>query len=165
MIENMLKFEKPSDIEHIKDILNMMLLTINKPLFLKLIYEDDAKKTAQNNTFHELLKIFNNSGMHSFDSYEKMRNHYKNIAGLIAGYKYRDGNETITKKSVSEVPPEKRNIAIKELKSWSYASKTQAKEAIQILIADMRNAGVNDASFEKMLEKWEKDFLEYFGVL
>ena len=58
-----------------KDIKTPIIVTISRGV--------EYKSQAQNSCFHNLLDEFEKSGQHSFSSYTEMRDHYKEIAGLI----------------------------------------------------------------------------------
>jgi len=88
-------------------------------VYVSVMSEQKYKTEKQNNLFHSLLSIFWCSGHSSYNSYEELRNHYKKIAGLIE----RKGNKEIHK-------------------SWAEVKKKDARNAIDILMREMDEAGV-----------------------
>lgn len=160
------KYAMPSDKEHLGQVLDTVLITTGgKPLYLQLLSEDDMKSEKQNNTFHDLLGIFRDSGCHSFSSYKSMRNYYLGVAGLSDGFQYRVGKESKFVIKWEDVPQEHKKHATACYKSWSRVSKKGAETALRTLISDMINAGVNTKKFQDMLGVWENNRLEYFGFV
>lgn len=98
------------------------------------------KSREQNNLFHSLLQVFWLSGCSSFDTYDDLRTYYKRVAGLVkpAG-KY-----------------------LKEM-SWSDATKSNAKTAIDMCIRDMDMAGVIGTSLGHKYEEILRGINEYWS--
>lgn len=109
------------------------------------------KTRKQNSLFHQLLDEFWKSGHSSYRDPDKLRNHYKKMAGLI-------------KTDRAEI---EGFIVIKETHiSWADVEKTQASIAIDCLINDMFESGVNTPNFQKIMRgigQWFDD-LEYLNA-
>ena len=131
----------------------------------------------QNKSFHKLLEIFNASGCSSFLSYEELRNYYKKYAGLIE-VEYKSELSQATKnylwtcikhgKSNGILDGVQYNEVVELLrgktiihKSWSSVSKKKATQAIDKLISDMFESGVDSSSkareFETVLKGMSDD--------
>lgn len=145
-----------------------------KELFGKEIEEDYAyveiltkkqyKSRQQNSLFHSLLDCFWDSGCSSFESPKSMRFHYKDVAHLIE-YVFESDLQENTKqmlwRAIKLLPieeSEKKKI-VELLKgrvlvehSWAESTKGMAKLAIDTLLNDMHQAGVNSKKFEEILK-------------
>ena len=145
-----------------------------KELFGKEIEEDYAyveiltkkqyKSRQQNSLFHSLLDCFWDSGCSSFESPKSMRFHYKDVAHLIE-YVFESDLQENTKqmlwRAIKLLPieeSEKKKI-VELLKgrvlvehSWAESTKEMAKLAIDTLLNDMHQAGVNSKKFEEILK-------------
>lgn len=145
-----------------------------KELFGKEIEEDYAyveiltkkqyKSRQQNSLFHSLLDCFWDSGCSSFESQKSMRFHYKDVAHLIE-YVFESDLQENTKqmlwRAIKLLPieeSEKKKI-VELLKgrvlvehSWAESTKGMAKLAIDTLLNDMHQAGVNSKKFEEILK-------------
>lgn len=143
-------------------------IEIKSGVWVKLLDDKSMKSDEQNKLFHSLLGIFWDSGCSSYETADKMRFHYKDIAGLIT-YEYISGLNKNTRlllwkilliSKFKNLVPEQQNNRVNELlkgkvfkeKSWSYVSKKKATEAIQALIDDMYKAGVNSPKFEEVMK-------------
>ncbi|MCM1497237.1 MAG: hypothetical protein NC124_02105 [Clostridium sp.] len=130
------------------------LSKIKGKVYISLMDENSYKTNSQNRLFHGLLDVFWRSGCSSFESYEDMRVHYKQIAGLVE-ISYQNDLLPFTKKclfkaikllpiSISEynkIILYLKGQKMKEL-SWSKATKENAVSAIDALIYDMNESGV-----------------------
>lgn len=99
------------------------------------------KSREQNNLFHSLLQVFWLSGCSSFETYDELRTYYKRVAGLV--------------KPVGKY--------LKEM-SWSDATKTNAKIAIDMCIRDMDMSGVLGTSLGKKYEEILQGINEFWGM-
>lgn len=140
--------------------------------YVEILSEKQFKTRRQNSLFHSLLDCFWESGCSSFESKKSMRFHYKEIAHLIE-YVYENDLEESTKqmlwKAIKLLPiePSERAKVIELLKgkvqiehSWAESTKSMAKEAIDQLLRDMHQAGVNTKKFEEILRsigEWYED--------
>lgn len=159
-----IKYATPSDKEHLNEVLDTLLLATMKPLFIKIMSEEENKTKRQNDVFNKLVRLFHESGAHSFSCLKSLRDFYLGIAGLGCGYSYRFGKGSMYVDTFEEVPKDMRKYAKAEYKSWSKVSKKNAKLAVSALITDMKEATVQHPDFLGMLEKWERDQMEYFGL-
>lgn len=132
--------------------------------YVEILNEKQYKSRQQNNLFHSLLKCFWDSGCSSFESYKSMRFHYKDIAHLIE-YVFQNDLKESTKqilwRAVKVLPIEEseRKKVIELLRgriqivhSWAESTKGMAKIAIDQLLDDMHEAGVNSKKFEEILK-------------
>lgn len=135
------------DKEYIKSqILNTELIKQadkikSKNLILDVFSPKVYKSRQQNRLFHSLLMCFWSSGCSSFKNMDRLRNHYKKIAGLIK-----------TEKIEIE-----GFIAIKEThQSWSEVKNDDATTSVRQLMQDMDEANVLGSSqgskYKKILE-------------
>lgn len=119
-----------------------------------IMSDEQLKSNKQNNLFHGLLQCFFDSDCSSFESLEDMRNHYKEIAGLIKRIK-----DNSLKKETKKVlwnalkflpiPKDEKDKICHFLKgykekelSWSEATKDQAKYTLDRILKDMDLSGV-----------------------
>lgn len=137
---------------------------INEPFgYVEVLTEKQFKSRQQNNLFHSLLKCFWDSKCSSFESYKNMRFHYKDIAHLIE-YVFQNDLKESTKqilwRAIKILPIEEseRKKVIELLRgkiliehSWAESTKGMAKVAIDQLLDDMHEAGVNSRKFEEIL--------------
>jgi hypothetical protein len=132
--------------------------------YIEILNEKQYKSRQQNALFHSLLSCFWDSGCSSFESYKSMRFHYKDIAHLIE-YVFTNDLKESTKqilwRAVKVLPIEEseRKKVIELLKgktliehSWAESTKGMAKIAIDQLLNDMHEAGVNSKKFEEILK-------------
>ena len=131
--------------------------------YVEILNEKQYKSRQQNALFHSLLSCFWDSGCSSFESYKNMRFHYKDIAHLIE-YVFTNDLKEETKQALWRVlkklpidESEKKKV-IELLKgkvliehSWAESTKGMAKVAIDQLLNDMFQAGVNSKKFEEIL--------------
>lgn len=132
--------------------------------YVEILTEKQYKSRQQNSLFHSLLSCFWDSGCSSFESYKSMRFHYKDIAHLIE-YVFTNDLKEETKqmlwRAVKLLPIDEseRKKVVELLKgkiliehSWAESTKGMAKIAIDQLINDMHEAGVNSKKFEEILK-------------
>ena len=132
--------------------------------YVEILTEKQYKSRYQNALFHSLLSCFWDSGCSSFESYKSMRFHYKDIAHLIE-YVFTNDLKESTKqmlwRAVKVLPIEEseRKKVIELLRgkiliehSWAESTKGMAKIAIDQLLNDMHEAGVNSKKFEEILK-------------
>jgi hypothetical protein len=143
------------------------------------------KTNEQNRFFHALLTLYWESGQSSYDSPASMRTHFKEIAGCIdkevkkitteldLTLEAKKGlfiaietwakavrlSERSKAKIYNALRGESRVETIKE-SSWADASKKGATLAIDCLINEMIEAGVNSQKFDEMIK--QKD--DYYGL-
>ena len=132
--------------------------------YVEILTEKQYKSRQQNALFHSLLSCFWDSGCSSFESYKSMRFHYKDIAHLIE-YVFTNDLKEETKqmlwRAVKLLPIDEseRKKVVELLKgktliehSWAESTKGMAKIAIDQLLNDMHEAGVNSKKFEEILK-------------
>jgi hypothetical protein len=114
---------------------------------------DELKSYLQNRLFHSLLKELWTCGVSSYDTYEDLRNHYKELAGLITYKKvvsFEISEKSMIYKAIKLLPLKQstKDKIYKLLKgeievhhSWSEVSKSNAKFAIDALINDCNTLG------------------------
>ncbi|PNX49864.1 MAG: hypothetical protein BV457_00055 [Thermoplasmata archaeon M9B1D] len=121
--------------------------------FVVIIKSIEAWKTnKQNKCFHSLLNLFFRSGCFSqqANNVDELKNYYKNKIGLIKCYLYFNGEKMIKVKEKNEIPahyPQRARFKI--LDSWSNATKKQARDGIDLLIAEMKMSGIEQTSYCK----------------
>ena len=132
--------------------------------YVEIVSKKQYKSRQQNSLFHSLLACFWDSGCSSFESPKSMRFHYKDVAHLIE-YVFESDLQENTKqmlwRAIKLLPieeSEKKKI-VELLKgrvlvehSWAESTKGMAKVAIDTLINDMIQAGVNTKKFEEILK-------------
>lgn len=131
--------------------------------YVEILTEKQYKSRQQNNLFHSLLSCFWDSGCSSFESYKNMRFHYKDIAHLIE-YVFTNDLKEETKQvlwraiKVLPIDESEKKKVIELLKgkvliehSWAESTKGMAKVAIDQLLKDMHEAGVNSKKFDEIL--------------
>ncbi len=136
--------------------------------------EDAVNGTAaQNKAFHALLQEYFKSGMHSYnvDNFVDFKNQIKRHIGAgFESFIYVDikkpvmGLETLDRpiirdaKKYEDIPEAiRKDEHMKELirgrlKSWSDYSKAERQKTLDLLIAEMTEAGVNSKKFSEILE-------------
>ena len=142
--------------------------------YLEVVDEKRYKTNQQTKLFHSLLMCFWKSGCSSFNSYEDMRNHYKEQAGLLE-YVFRNDLKEETRqmlwKAVKLLPLERDELdkVIQLLKgkvliwhSWSECSKDMASVALNQLINDMFSAGVDSSSKRAKFEEIMKGIKDWY---
>ena len=124
--------------------------------------EDAAEGTAaQNRAFHALVGEYWRSGAHSYHakSYDEFRDMIKLKLGAgIESYVYASPEGVVKVKTRVEIPPEynNRKYAMGRLKSWSDYTKTERRDTLDRLIAEMEQAGINSRKFQTILEGMER---------
>lgn len=142
--------------EKIKELLNIDIE--DDYAYVEVVSEKKHKTNQQTKLFHSLLMCFWKSGCSSFNSYEQMRNYYKEKAQLLE-YQYKNDLKQETKemlwKAIRLLPLDKEelNRVIELIRgkvivwhSWSECSKQMATVALDAIIQDMFNAGVDSSS-------------------
>lgn len=142
--------------EKIKDMLGIDIE--DDYAYIEIVDEKRYKTNQQTRLFHSLLMCFWKSGCSSFNSYESMRDHYKKVAHLLE-YKFTNDLKENTKqmlwKAVKLLPIEKDELdkvvdllrgRVAVWHSWSECSKDMATVAINQLISDMFESGVDSSS-------------------
>ena len=152
--------------EYLLDILDKAVVFGDLEIRVRKWNDQRAKSESQNNTFHDLLAIFDEHDEHSFENKEELKDYYKNKVGLVAGYIYNNGDCLKKEKNIKDIPSVFRNKkdASKILDSWSNATIKQGKEAITFLIKDMLKACVNSDKFHRMLDDFSEKQRKYYGV-
>jgi|GEM_PF-3237589 len=150
---------------------------IKQPIYIKIMDGKQYKTNKQNALFHSLLEIFWSSGLASFDSPMELRRYYKEIAGLVK----RESIEVKRQLQITKFEKEMLHECLKRLNfsylgrqsiytalrgvnktemiheiSWADASKKGAKIALDCLIKDMCQAGVNGAKFDAIMQEITK---------
>lgn len=142
--------------------------------YLEVVDEKRYKTNQQTKLFHSLLMCFWKSGCSSFNSYESMRNHYKEVAHLLE-YVFQNNLKEETKqmlwKVVKLLPIERDELSkvIELLRgrtliwhSWSECSKDMASVALNQLINDMFSAGVDSSAQGKKFEEIMKGIKDWY---
>lgn len=142
--------------------------------YVEVVDEKKYKTNQQTRLFHSLLMCFWKSGCSSFNSYEDLRNHYKEVAHLLE-FVFRNDLKEETKqmlwKAVKILPLEKEELSrvIELLRgrvliwhSWSECSKEMATVALNQLINDMFAAGVDSSSQGKKFEEIMKGIKDWY---
>jgi hypothetical protein len=148
-----------------------------QPIFVKFFSPTAFKSHKQNALFHSLLGIYWESGCSSYRDPEDMRGHFKAIAGLkksqktirreglnlpdtkkkklwaaIMGLKFTDDENAVIFKALNceVVEFESKN------ESWGDATKKGARLALDCLIQEMVEAGVNTQEFNEVMKQITK---------
>lgn len=142
--------------------------------YVEVVDEKKYKTNQQTRLFHSLLMCFWKSGCSSFNSYEDLRNHYKEVAHLLE-FVFKNDLKEETKqmlwKAVKILPLEKEELSrVVELlrgrvliwHSWSECSKEMATVALNQLINDMFAAGVDSSSQGKKFEEIMKGIKDWY---
>jgi hypothetical protein len=115
------------------------------------------KSNRQNRLFHALLNIFFKSGCfsHNIGTVDELKDYYKYHVGMIDYYHYFNGKTIVRAKTEKEIPTHihRQNACRIVLKSWAKASKKEAKNAIELLIAEMLQSGVGSTSYGKKFDE------------
>jgi hypothetical protein len=125
-----------------------------------VLEEADSATSEQNRAFHALVQEYFTSGAYSWpvESLDDLRDMVKRDLG--AGFErfvYWDGERLVDAKSYEEIPVEVRkdknlrDLCRGRLKSWSDYTKSERTKTIDLLIAEMRTAGVNSRRFDEIL--------------
>jgi hypothetical protein len=110
----------------------------------------DEGTDAQNRTFHALLQCYWASGCHSYDarSYE----HFRALIKLYLGA----GMEKFYNLANADGTPCPQGRPDYRLKSWGDYSKKERQMAINNLVSEMTQVGVNTNHFEEILRGMEE---------
>lgn len=123
--------------------------------------EDATEGTAaQNKVFHALCQCYFTSGCHSYDckTWLQLRELIKRDLGAgFESYVYADGAGIHKVKTLAEIPEGTlRTHTMGKLKSWADYTKTERRDALDRLISEMMQAGVNTVKFTEILEGLNK---------
>jgi hypothetical protein len=129
--------------------------------------EADSPTERQNRAFHALVQEYWKSGAHSYKakSFEEFREQIKRHLGAgFESFDYADvvdGQVRIFRHMKRGDIPEyvwaKREFTVRgNLKSWSKYTKKERREAIDSLIAEMLQVGVNTKHFHEILDGMEE---------
>lgn len=128
-----------------------------KPFVVIFQEVEKWKSQKQNRTFHALLNLFFKSGCfsHNAKTVDELKDYYKNKVGMIDYYLYFNTKAIVRAKCIDDIPPyiSRENACRKVLKSWSKASKKEAKNAIELLISEMLQSRVEQTSYGKQFHK------------
>lgn len=134
---------------------------------------DQYKTNKQNKFFHDLLGEYWLSGLSSYESADSMRDKFKGVAGLIEEITIVKPlkipinakkaimqcihillqNKVISNEDFNEVCKRLRGERIQQkIGSWADVKKKSATIAIDCLINEMKDAGVNSKKFNEILE-------------
>lgn len=108
----------------------------------------------QNKAFHALLQEYWASGCSSYQSFEDMRDKIKLRTGGAEGYIYWKGVFQVSVKSLNEIPSGALYVCLP--KSWRDFTKEERVTAVDFLIAEMYQAGVNTKKFDEILRGMER---------
>ncbi|GHU09863.1 hypothetical protein FACS1894151_08520 [Spirochaetia bacterium] len=111
----------------------------------------DNPTNRQNRAFHALLQEYWRSGCHSYHAINFA--HFRELIKLYLGA----GAEKFRRTVNNDGTPCKTGAVDYRVKSWSAYSKKERTEAIDRLIAEMHQAGVQTNKFYEILEGMEKD--------
>ena len=126
----------------------------------KYSLEDVAEGSlAQGKAFHALIQEYWKSGAHSYqcDTFDRFRDLIKRDIGAgFESYVYADETGLHKVKTLAEIP-ESVPLTHKmgKLKSWADYTKKERREAIDRVIAEMIQAGVNSKKFHEILQGME----------
>lgn len=126
---------------------------VGKTYIVEMI-DAESKSLQQNKTYWALLHEFMNSGCSSFDNIDIANNHFKKIAGIkgFSIYVYFANGQVIQ----TDKKPEFEHKEILIAGSFSKATLKQAKIAIDTLIKEMVESGVNTDKFEEIMRGLER---------
>jgi hypothetical protein len=122
----------------------------------RYLLEDVATGTsAQNRAFHALVQEYWRSGAHSYNAqtFAQFRDLIKRDLGAgFESYIYASAEGIKRAATMDEIPAgtQMRDIMGK-LKSWADYSKTERRETMDRLIAEMETAGVNTPKYREIL--------------
>jgi hypothetical protein len=134
------------------------------------VEEDDAGSLSQNSLFHALVDLYFVSGLYSYPAKTKEDLKIEIKKHLGAGYEFyiyveqtwkglRNGQvkrrEDVPKNLAIDVNGEE--IVLGVLKSWSDYSRKERTNCIDLLIAEMKTAGVSSKKFFQLLDTLEKN--------
>lgn len=108
---------------------------------------------SQSRTFHALLNEYYISGLHSYASYEDMRDSFKLKAGGAKEYVYLKDGKQHTCKKLDDIPRSCQFIGIP--KSWLDLIREERATAIKLLIAEGYEAGMNSNHWEEIISGME----------
>ena len=129
----------------------------------KYFLEDATTGTsAQNKAFHALIGEYWKSGAHSYNvaNFEQLRDVIKlNLGAGAECYVFATPDGIKKAKTLEDVPAEYREpkYCMTKLKSWTDYTKTERTSAIDKLIAEMHQAGVQTAKFYEILKGMEAE--------
>jgi hypothetical protein len=163
--------------------------SVEKPYMLVFEKKEKWKTEKQNRLFHKLLDLFYYSGFSSFENPDHCKNNYKKKAGIdVESYTYFDLQEMaeilLEMNAINEDPtnaikvkryakphrvyefkdlPKNSVGVIANYKSWATATKKQAQQGLDSLLADIYTSGANtDTKIQEVLKDLEGDRLEEY---
>ena len=123
-----------------KDMVDNAGITTNGPIEIKISNVNKSKTEKQNNTFHELLSLYWQSGIPSDQSFDDLKIRIKDTYGIHHEIHYINGE------------------AWKVLKSWSKYTLRESRQAIDGLIGEMIQQFAEgchtNRKFSEMLVQW-----------
>lgn len=144
--------------------------------YIEVLDEKQYKTQRQTRAFHALLMCFWKSGCSSFESYEDMRNFYKERAHLLE-YIFRNDLKEETKKmlwkAIKLLPLDKDELTkvtyllkgrVLVWHSWSECSKEMATLALDNIIHDMFAAGVDTSSQSKKFKEIMEGMKDWYEM-
>ena len=127
----------------------------------KYSLEDAAEGSlAQGKAFHALIQEYWKSGAHSYQcvTFDRFRDLIKRDLGAgFESYVYADETGLHKAKTLADIPesvPVTHRMG--KLKSWADYTKKERREAIDRVIAEMMQAGVNSRKFTEILQGMEE---------
>jgi hypothetical protein len=127
------------------------------------ILEDAATGTgAQNRAFHALIQEYWRTGLHSSPAktFHEFRDYIKRDLGAgFESFVYATPDGVKKANTREDIPKEYNNskYALGRLKSWSDYTLKERRNAIDNLIAEMKQAGVNTKKFFEILDGMGSD--------
>ncbi len=109
----------------------------------------------QNRAFHALINEFFLSGYSSFDSVFEMRNYYKLLSGGADYYIWFDDKGGRHSAELIEHIP-KGALYVEVPKSWTKFTREQRANAIDLVMKEGFNAGVNTQHWDEIIQGMEK---------
>jgi len=120
---------------------------------IALSLADRTGTDAQNRAFHSLLGEYWKSGLSSYESYDDMKDSFKLRVAGADSYMFIDNGKVRNVRSLDEV----RGRYAEVPKSWSEFTKEQRAEAIDMVIAEALEAGINSRKWDEILRGMADD--------
>ncbi len=152
-----MKIQFKANLENIFDRIKIHLqkFPADGDFYVIIDTQGGAGSDNQNRAFHALLTEFYKSGLHSYDSQEDMKYSFKLRAGGAEYFGYQEDGYTHVVEKLEDIPAGVDWIGLP--KSWSNFTKSERQTAIDLVISEGYQAGMNSRHWNEIIEGMENE--------